>query len=151
MPIVSTDLHIVDFGLSQFLHDKIDSKVSIDSNAEINRNQFFSSRWVLKGHPYTKRDDVIAIVYNLLFLMDPTESWFEKYMQVPYLDTIKFKLKATNEELCSGQRCSCMVPLFEEAYSYSINEKPNYGKMVHLLKKELIKIYCVPDKIFSFL
>lgn len=83
--------------------------------------------------------------------MDPTESWFEKYMQVPYLDTIKFKLKATNEELCSGQRCSCMVPLFEEAYSYSINEKPNYGKMVHLLKKELIKIYCVPDKIFSFL
>lgn len=83
--------------------------------------------------------------------MDPTESWFEKYMQVPYLDTIKFKLEATNEELCSGKRCSCMVPLFEEAYSYSINEKPNYGKMVHLLKKELIKIYCVPDKIFSFL
>jgi hypothetical protein len=118
---------------------------------QINRNQFFSSKWVLKGHPYTKRDDVISIVYNLLFLMDPTNSWFEKFMTVPYKETIKFKLAATSDELCGGERCGCLKDVYNEAYSYALNEEPNYGKMIHILKKELMLIHCVPDRIFSFL
>jgi hypothetical protein len=71
----TSDLNLVDFGLSEVLDDKLNSAYSIDSQVKVYRNQFFSSRWVLKGHPYTKRDDVISIVYNLLFLMDPTNSW----------------------------------------------------------------------------
>lgn len=149
--IVTSELNLVDFGLSQFLGDKYDSKFSIDSQVEINRNQFFSSKWVLKGHPYTKRDDVISIMYNLLFLMDPTHSWFAKFMTVPYKEAIKFKLAATNEEMCGGQRCGCLLPVYEEAYSYALNEEPNYGKMVHLLRKELMNIHCVPDRILSCL
>ena len=94
---------------------------------------------------------MIAIVYNLLFLMDPHESWFEKYLRSPYFETKNFKQEATKEELTSGKGCSYLAPLFEEAYSYSIIEEPNYSKMVYLLKKELIQSYCVPDKYYSFL
>ena len=72
-------------------------------------------------------------------------------MDLPYNEAVKFKLEATKEELCGGKRCACLVPLFDEAYSYALNEEPNYGKMIHILKKELILIHCVPDKIFSFL
>jgi hypothetical protein len=43
------------------------------------------------------------------------------------------------------------LPLYEEAYSYGLNEKPNYNKMRHMLRVELLKVHCLPDKVFSFL
>lgn len=142
------NLTFVDFGLSNFISEDLESKTSAMQQNEYNRNQFFSSRWVLQGFPYTMRDDVISIVYNLLFLMNATTSWFDKYGDEPYLTTLKFKLEASKEELCE---CKALAPLYEEAYSYTIDEKPNYGKMRFLLEKELIGSYCVPDQIYSFL
>jgi hypothetical protein len=72
-------------------------------------------------------------------------------MTAPYKETIKFKLAATSDELCGGERCGCLKDVYKEAYSYALNEVPNYGKMIHILKKELMQIYCVPDRVFSFL
>ena len=93
--MITSQLNFVDFGLSEILSEKYDSRNSVQNDAEVNRNQFFTSKHVLKGHPYTKRDDCIAIVYNLLFLMDPETSWFEKYMHLPYKETIKYKIEAS--------------------------------------------------------
>lgn len=70
--------------------------------------------------------------------MDPLDSWFQKFMKVPYKETIKFKLQASVEDLTSGKRCSVLVPIFKEAYSYALNEVPNYSKLIHLLERELI-------------
>lgn len=75
-PLLEAQLHLVDFGLSDILGSKVNSVYSIRSGFQAMKNQFFSSKWVLTGHPYTKRDDVIAVVYNLLFLMDSQTSWF---------------------------------------------------------------------------
>jgi hypothetical protein len=76
--LVTSDLNLVDFGLSEFLGENLNSMDSLDSDFEADRNPLFSSRWVLLGYPYTKRDDAISIVYNILCLMDPDDSWFKK-------------------------------------------------------------------------
>ena len=83
-PLVDAKLHLVDFGLSSELESRVLSIYSINSNFQAMKNQFFTSKWVLSGHPYTKRDDVIAIVYNLLFLMDFQDSWFATNLDTDY-------------------------------------------------------------------
>ena len=81
-------LHLVDFGLSSELESHVDSNYSISSNFQAMKNQFFNSKWILSGHPYTKRDDVIAIVYNLLFLMDSQNSWFATKIDTEYSELV---------------------------------------------------------------
>ena len=54
-------------------------------------------------------------------------------------------------EICGGNRCDTLIPLYEEVYSYGLNEKPNYGKLKFLLQMELVNSYCKPDKFFQFL
>ena len=62
-----------------------------------------------------------------------------------------FKQKATPEEICAGERCSCITKLCQEAYSYDYDSKPRYGVLKFLLENELMKMNVIPDNIFSFL
>jgi len=106
---------------------------------------------VLQGHPYAKRDDVIAIVYNLLFLMDSKTSWFEHKIECSMDHIIKFKRNSPSHVICGGMRCSMLIPLYEEVYSIGFKEVPNYAKLRFLLAKQLMGIHCAPDNIYSFL
>mgnify|MGYP000854012789 FL=1 len=90
--MIEANLHLVDFGLSSELESHVNSIYSISSNFQAMKNQFFTSKWVLSGHPYTKRDDVIAIVYNLLFLMDSQDSWFATKLETEYSELVEFRL-----------------------------------------------------------
>jgi len=146
--LVDASLHLVDFGLSSELESHVNSIYSIISNFQAMKNQFFTSKWVLSGHPYTKRDDVIAIVYNLLFLMDSQDSWFATKLNTEYSELVEFRLKADASEICGGNRCEALIPLYEEVYSYGLNEKPNYGKLKFLLEMELVDSFCKPDKFY---
>jgi hypothetical protein len=62
-----------------------------------------------------------------------------------------FKVKATPEEICFGERCECLIPICKEAYSYGYEDEPHYGTLIFMLEMELLKIYCVPDNIFTFM
>ena len=62
-----------------------------------------------------------------------------------------FKLKATPEDICGGDRCSIITKLCQEAYSYDYDSKPRYGVLKFILENELIKLNVIPDNIFSFL
>ena len=62
-----------------------------------------------------------------------------------------FKQKATPEDICAGERCSCITKLCQEAYSYEYDSKPRYGVLKFLLENELMKLNVIPDNIFSFL
>ena len=120
--MVDAQLHLVDFGLSDEIGSHVNSVYSISSNFQATKNQFFNSKWVLSGHPYTKRDDVIAIVYNLLFLMDSQDSWFATKLDTPYTEVVDFRLKADAKEICGGNCCDIFIPLYKEVYGYGLNE-----------------------------
>ena len=83
--------------------------------------------------------------------MDSQSSWFATKLDTPFLDVVDFRLKADTSEICGGNRCDTLIPLYEEVYSYALNEKPNYGKLKFLLQMELVNSYCKPDKFFQFL
>ena len=56
-----------------------------------------------------------------------------------------FKDKATPEEICAGNRCSCLLDLCREAYSYEYEATPRYGTLMFILENELIKMNVYPD------
>ena len=69
----------------------------------------------------------------------------------PFKEMRDFKLKATPEDICGGDRCSIITKLCQEAYSYDYDSKPRYGVLKFILENELIKLNVIPDNIFSFL
>lgn len=92
-------------------------------------------------------------MYNLIYLLNPKDSWMYKFLETedPFAEMRDFKQKATPEDICAGERCSCIIELCQEAYSYDYDAKPRYGVLKFILENELIKLNVIPDKKYSFL
>ena len=67
-----------------------------------------------------------------------------------FSDMSEYKLQASPQEICSDERIKCFLPILEEAYSYSYDETPQYGKLIFLLENELMKMSCIPDNFFTW-
>ena len=66
-------------------------------------------------------------------------------------DYIKsYKLKTSAKEFCKSEKSKILIPLLEEAYSYSYDEKPNYGKLKFMLQSIMLEKGYVPDSLFSW-
>ena len=85
--------------------------------------------------------------------MNPEVSWVYDILNSDNIqEKMKnFKVKSTPEEICFGERCECLITICREAYSYSYEDEPHYGTLIFMLEMELMKIYCVPDNIFTFM
>ena len=62
------------------------------------RNSFFASKHYFEGHRLTRRDDIIQIVYNLLYLTQPVKFEMSNVFldaDDPYLAMKKYKLEKT--------------------------------------------------------
>ena len=70
--LVSQNLSLIDFGSSYRYRDDEGGHIK-DSNSEIgcDRNLVFVSKNHFNGTTLTRRDDIISIVYNLIYLMNP--------------------------------------------------------------------------------
>ena len=93
-------------------------------------------------------------MYNLIYLLNPPDSWMYKFDQDDSSinsEMRKFKERASPEEICEGDRCECLIALCKEAYSYEYEEEPNYAMLRFMLESELLKLNVLPDKLFSFL
>ena len=49
-----------------------------------------------------------------------------------------------------GSKSKFLEPLLEEAYSYEFEEKPNYGKLKHIIEKMLMDEDENPNQQFSW-
>jgi serine/threonine protein kinase len=116
-------------------------------------NTLFASKHTIMGNQSSRRDDIIQIVYNLIYLLNPKDCWMYKFLETddPIGEMRDFKEKASPQQICAGDRCQCIIQLCEEAYSYDYDSKPRYGVLKFILENELMKLNVIPDKIYSFL
>ena len=63
-------MSFIDFGSSE-PYMKDGKHVKNFKQRKFNRNLTFVSKNYFKGNTLSRRDDIISIVYNLFFLMDP--------------------------------------------------------------------------------
>ena len=103
-----------------------------DELTPVQQNEWFASKHAFNYHRCSRRDDIIQLIYVLLFLHTRLYSIRD---EAPTADVIgNFKKKATAARMCDG---TPFEPLLAEAYSYSYDEDPDYGKLIFLMKNIL--------------
>jgi hypothetical protein len=64
-------MYLIDYGCSHsYIKDGVHIKNKIDPRDK-NRNMVFASKHYFNGNTLSRRDDIISIVYNLLYMMNP--------------------------------------------------------------------------------
>ena len=136
-------LHIIDFGLSRF-YMKGDKHVVNTYDRTIVGTIRYISKHIHDGDVYSRRDDIISIIYVAIYLVKGKLPWMG--MSPPKGDirtkedmVYDKKLKTTSEELCEG------IPylfqkLLDYSYSLEFEDKPDYSYMIRQCKN-FLKIY----------
>lgn len=139
---IEKKLNIIDFGLSKF-YMKGDSHVLNTFNKSIVGTLRYISKHIHDGHVYSRRDDIISIMYVAIYLLKGKLPWsglVAKNGDKRTKEELVYdkKIKTTSMELCAG-----LPYLYQKLIDYSYNldfeEKPDYLYMIRQCKN-LLKI-----------
>lgn len=135
----SKKITLIDFGMSSKYLDDFGVHVA-NRKVEFKSNQWFASVHAFNGNMASRRDDIICLLYTLVYFLTGYR-FIQKH--APTENEIgNFKLSNTPEQFCEG--CEYLAPVLEEAYSYGFSDKPNYNKIIFLLKNTLIETLQTP-------
>jgi len=133
-------LHIIDFGLSR-IYMKDGAHIPNKPNSSIVGTMRYISTHIHEGNVYTRRDDIISILYVIIYLLKGRLPWCGLKAKPGDKRTkaeIIYDVKKTTpiSQLCSG-----LPNIFERmltyAYKMEFDEKPDYIYLKRLCKKEL--------------
>jgi serine/threonine protein kinase len=123
---IEKKLYIIDFGLSSF-YIKNDKHI-INTKGGLVGTPLFMSRHIHEENTYSRRDDIISILYVIIYLIKDTLPW-DGYKLAAY----DKKVITTSEELCTGLP-TLFQKLLDYAYSLNFEEKPDYSYMIRQCK-----------------
>jgi len=130
-------LHIIDFGLSRF-YMKGDSHVVNTYDRSIVGTIRYISTHIHDGNVYSRRDDIISIIYVSIYLLKGKLPWMGLYPKKGDTRTKEElvydkKVKTTSDELCEGLPY-LFQKLLDYAYSLEFEDKPDYLYMIRQCK-----------------
>jgi serine/threonine protein kinase len=143
MLTVDKRLHVIDFGLSRF-YMKGDKHVVNTCDKSIVGTMRYISTHIHDGDVYSRRDDIISIMYVAIYLVKGKLPWMGIVPQKGELaskEDVVYAKKVTTTltELCEG------IPylfqkLLDYSYSLGFEDKPDYSYMTRQCKNYL-KLY----------
>ena len=137
---VTKKIHIIDFGLSR-IYMKDGAHIPNKPNSSIVGTMRYISTHIHEGNVYSRRDDIISILYVIIYLLKGKLPWCGL--------KVKPEDKRTKAEIVYDmkkitpipQLCSGLPAIFERmltyAYKIGFDEKPDYIYLKRLCKKEL--------------
>lgn len=130
-------LRIIDFGLSKF-YKKGDKHVINTSDRSIVGTMRYISTHIHDGNVYSRRDDIISIMYVSIYLLKGTLPWCgmspKKDDKLTKEQMVyNKKVQATLNEVCEGIP-ALFMKLLEYAYRLEYEEKPDYLYMIRQCK-----------------
>lgn len=136
-------LNIIDFGLSRF-YMKGDKHVVNTYDRSIVGTIRYISKHTHNGDVYSRRDDIISIIYVAIYLAKGKLPWMglsPKKGDIRTKEDLVYdkKLKTTSAELCEGIP-HLFQKLLDYSYSLEFDDKPDYSYMTRQCKN-FLKIY----------
>ena len=137
---VTKKIHIIDFGLSR-IYMKDGAHIPNKPNSSIVGTMRYISTHIHEGNVYSRRDDIISILYVIIYLLKGKLPWCGL--------KVKPEDKRTKAEIVYDmkkitpipQLCSGLPAIFERmltyAYKIGFDEKPDYIYLKRLCKQEL--------------
>ena len=133
-------LHIIDFGLSR-IYMKDGAHIPNKPNSSIVGTMRYISTHIHEGNVYSRRDDIISILYVIIYLLKGRLPWCGLKKSAGDKRTkaeIIYEMKKITpiQQLCKG-----LPAIFERmltyAYKIEFDEKPDYIYLKRLCKQEL--------------
>ena len=120
-------VYLIDFGLSDLYISNKKHIVNFKTKLKVGTEQFMSNNIYNGGNDYSRRDDIISILYTVIYLIKGRLPWSNF--------TKKYNTKSTftSEEVCLGIP-SVFKKLLDYAYSLKFEERPDYSYMIRELK-----------------
>ena len=137
---VTKKIHIIDFGLSR-IYMKDGAHIPNKPNSSIVGTMRYISTHIHEGNVYSRRDDIISILYVIIYLLKGKLPWCGLKVKPEDKRTkaeIVYDMKKITpiQQLCSG-----LPAIFERmltyAYKIGFDEKPDYIYLKRLCKQEL--------------
>jgi serine/threonine protein kinase len=146
-------LHIIDFGLSRFYmkgdkHVSKTSKSASNTDTNTNNNMVGTIRYmsmnIHKNEIYTRRDDIISIMYVAIYFARGNLPWsglIPEKGDTRQKDELVYdkKIKTTSMELCENIP-RVFQKLLDYSYSLKFEDKPDYVYMIRQCKN-FLKLY----------
>jgi serine/threonine protein kinase len=139
---IEKKLNIIDFGLSRF-YMKGDKHVANTYNKSIVGTLRYISKHVHEGDVYSRRDDIISIIYVAIYLLKGKLAWsgiIPKKGDKRTKEELVYdkKMNTTSAELCCGLPY-LYQKLIDYAYTLDFDDKPDYLYMIRQCKN-LLKV-----------
>jgi serine/threonine protein kinase len=133
-------LHIIDFGLSR-IYIKDDAHIPNKQNSSIVGTMRYISTHIHEGNVYSRRDDIISILYVIIYLLKGKLPWCGLKMESDDKRTkaeivYEVKKRTSITELCEGLP-SIFERMLTYAYKIGYDEKPDYIYLKRLCKQGL--------------
>jgi serine/threonine protein kinase len=150
-------LHIIDFGLSRFYMkgdkhvcktSKSTSNTNTNTNTNRNNNMVGTIRYmsmnIHKNETYTRRDDIISIMYVAIYFARGNLPWsglIPEKGDTRQKDELVYekKIKTASMELCENIP-QIFQKLLDYSYSLKFEDKPDYVYMIRQCKN-FLKLY----------
>ena len=133
-------LYLIDFGISMTFEDEQGDHKPMETDVPFKGNAIFSSKNAFARITLSRRDDIISIVYILVYLIDTELKWidFDKPIAQQFEDIANFKIITSAKDFLS-QRTKFLLPLLEYAYKLGFDERPDYQRMKFMFRKILME------------
>ena len=130
-------LHIIDFGLSIF-YMKGDKHVINTYDKSMVGTMRYTSKHIHEGNVYSRRDDIISIMYVVIYLLKGNLPWtglIPKKGDMRTKEELVYdkKINTTSDELCEGLP-TLFKKMLDYAYSLEFEDKPDYSYMIRHCK-----------------
>jgi serine/threonine protein kinase len=124
-------IHLIDFGFSKKYIDIENGKhIELRKNKEsiIGTLNFVSSH-IINGNEPSRRDDIISIIYVLIYLYIDDYIWND--INTKYINDKLFQLQILYEKLILPE---VFIKLLKYSYEINFDEEPNYDLLILILQ-----------------
>lgn len=152
-------LRLIDFGLVTNYLDEDGQHIADGKEDKFKGSMLFASKYAFNFVCTSRRDDLISLVYNLVFFLDMDRLTFinqvqSKSKQNKFKIIKEAKMAMTPRDLCGSSKeespAFCLLDFTEEVFSYGFETKPDYERLRTILTKSLDSLGFSPSKNYDW-
>lgn len=150
-PKSMNQLHLIDFGISQRYVDEDGKHHPMLQKVPFKGNVIFSSKNAFAQITLSRRDDIISLIYMLIFCINSKQAWIDNSRPVneQFEEIGKFKVLTKSKDFCDKET-EFLLPLLSYSYKLKYEEKPNYNRLRFMFKKILLDKGFFPSDKFDW-
>ena len=140
-----------EFSKEETDEEHIENIVHIDAFSNFKGNLMFTSKNGFVVQTLSRRDDIISIIYVLIFLINGKIQKIKESLDFQDQFNImkEFKIKTKAEEYCQ-EKAIYFTPILEYAYEIGFKDRPDYTKLKFMLKKMVLDLNLIPTEVFNW-